>query len=307
MRRSTSTLCAAAVLLGCGGQLRIDASARDGEFTTAEGEDRIGLRARLPFGWRSAVVTWEVSRGAGDAWTAVSVDSGPRTEFVVRSPSGTARYRGRHEGSAEARSTRLERQRLRYRIVAVARRGDRELRSDTLALAQNLIAAVRQEYLDIGLRRGAAPRAWFREVAQLPPGLAYGDFDVAAMNPDFLERLGRLERIWKRDYALQWQLNSVFRNPVHNRFHIGGGSGSGPVSNSWHQFGCAVDLQTFPVLRSGRSPRADTLRARAFWDALAEEALELGFEVEPRDKNPNRPGASYSGVGHVHLEVDCIS
>ena len=118
-------------------------------------------------------------------------------------------------------------------------------------------------------------------------------------------RLATLERNWKADYQGQpWQINSLFRNPVHNRLHVIGG-GSGPVSNSWHQFGCAADLQTFPVLRAGSSA-ADSSNARQFWEALSQEALELEFQVEPRDKNPARPAASFSGVGHVHIETDCL-
>jgi hypothetical protein len=294
---------------GCGresDELEIElASPGDTAFTTAPGENRIRLRAELPSRLESAEVLWLVEQGIDDVWTPVPVPPGEETEIPVSTPSGTTRYQGSHPKTPELRAERLERQRIRYRVSAVARRGARSVHSDTLRIEQATGAAIRQEYLDLGLRRGAPPLAWFEEVEKLPKGLGYGDFDVAVAEPKFMALLAKLDTIWTKDYELPWQLNSFFRNPVHNRFHVTGG-GSGPISNSWHQFGCAADLQTYPVLSAGRSTQLDTVHARQFWDALSQQALLLGFQVEPRDKNPNRPGASYSGVGHVHLETDCI-
>jgi hypothetical protein len=277
----------------------------DTTFTTAEGENRIHLEAKLPSRFKSAEVAWRVEQGIGDAWTPVPVPPGEKTEIPVSVPAGTTRYRGAHPKTAELRAEQLRRQRIRYRVSATAQRGGRSIQSDTLQIEQAMRSAIRQEYLDLGLRRGAPPLDWFKQVKELPEGPTYGDFDDAVMEPAFQARLDTLAEIWTKDYELRWQINSLFRNPVHNRFHVTGG-GSGPISNSWHQFGCAVDLQTFPVLSAGRSSQSDTINARQFWDALSQEALLLEFQVEPRDKNPNRPGASYSGVGHVHLETDCI-
>jgi hypothetical protein len=280
-------------------------SSGDTEFTTASGENRIHLRAQLPAGFETAEVVWQVEQGIGDSWTPVSVPVGGETAISVATPTGTTRYQGSHPNTAQLRAAQLKRERIHYRVSAVARLGGRSLPSDTLQIEQATLAAIRQEYLDLGLRRGAPPLAWFKQIAQLPVGLLYGDFDVAVVEPHFMERLARLEEVWKKDYGLRWQINSIFRNPVHNRFHVVGG-GSGPISNSWHQFGCAADLQTYPLLGGGRATQQDSVNARQFWDALSQEAIELEFQVEPRDKNPARPGASYSGIGHVHLETDCI-
>lgn len=297
-------------VLGCGGggggTMKVELVSRgDTAFTSASGENRIRLKADVPGSLQPAEVTWQVARGIGTTWTTVKVPAGVTTEIPVSIPTGSTRYKGSHPTTATSKAERLMKQRVRYRVVAVAKGSGKEIRSDTLWVDQGGLAAIRQEYLDIGLRRGAPPSSWFRAVSTLPKGLGYGDFEVAAANPAFMERLAKLEDAWKSGYDLPWQLNSFYRNPAHNRFHVGG-SGSGPVSNSWHQFGCAADLQTFPILSGGGSSRADTVRARQFWDALAQEALELDFEVEPRDKNPARPGASYSGVGHVHIEMDCL-
>lgn len=277
----------------------------DSAFTTASDENRIRLRAKLPIGYESAEVIWRVEQGTGDGWVSVTVPEGRETEIVVTSPTETTRYQGVHPNTPALRAERLERQRLQYRVSAVARRGSLTAQSHTLTIPQSMRAAIRQEYLDLGLRHGAPPLQWFTEVGRLPQGLIHGDFEVAVAEPEFMQRLAKLEQIWKTEIGLRWQLNGLFRNPVHNRFHVRGG-GSGTVSNSWHQFGCAADLQTFPALTGGRATQLDSINARQFWDALAEESRRLDFDVEPRDKNPSRPGAAYSGVGHIHIETDCL-
>jgi hypothetical protein len=281
------------------------ASSGDTQFTTAEGENRIRLRAQLPPGFETAQVIWQVEQGIGGTWTSVSVAQGKETQISVVTPPGPTRFQGSHPNTAQLRAAQLQRERINYRVSATAQLGERSLASDTLQIQQSMLAAIRQEYYDLGLRRGAPPLTWFKETVQLPQGPPYGDFDMAVVEPKFMERLNQLEEVWRNDYGLRWQLNGLFRNPVHNRFHVVGG-GSGPVSNSWHQFGCAADLQTYPALGGGTAPRQDSLNARQFWDALAQEARQLDFDVEPRDKNPSRPAASFSGVGHVHIETDCI-
>ena len=296
------------LMVACGGgdddqALQVDVAA-DSMFTSAAGENTIGLKARLGPAFEGAEVKWEVEQGLGGAWKATPVAAGEETKLVVATPKGDRRFRGKHPTTAEQAAKQLDQRRLRYRIAAVARKDGKVARSTAVELTQALVATVRQEYLDIGLKRGAPPASWFHPVGGLPKGPTYGDHIIAVANPEFMKRLAKLERVWKNDYELPWQLNSHYRNPVHNRFHVGGG-GSGPASNSWHKFGCAADLQTYPILRRNVSPRADTVKARDFWNAMAEEALELGFEVEPRDKDPARPGRAYSGVGHLHVELDC--
>ena len=294
---------AATACRGVDKSVQVDIVAGDSMFTSLPRENALRLKARLGAGLEGAQVVWEVQRGLGPTWTPVTVAAGVETKLSVKTPKGDRRFKGDHPSSPEQAVTQLDRLRIRYRIIAVARKDGEEVRSAPVEITQSLVAAMRQEYLDIGLKRGAPPAAWFQPVGGLPTGPSYGDYGIAVANPDFMRRLADLERVWKTEYQLPWQLNSHYRNPVHNRFHVGGG-GSGPASNSWHQFGCAADLQSFPILVRA-SPRADTVKARDFWNALAEEALELGFEIEPRDNDPTRPGRAYSGVGHVHIELDC--
>ena len=128
-----------------------------------------------------------------------------------------------------------------------------------------------------------------------------GDYTVAVINPGFNSLFAALQ------IALQpWSLvvNSGYRNPVHNAYHVDKGRGSGAVSDSWHQYGCGDDIQTFPILPV--FPTAAQLAAtQSYWDAVADEALSLGFTVEPRDRDPQHPDVSFSGVGHVHIELKC--
>lgn len=284
------------------GSVQVVVVSSDSAFTSGAGENLIEVEARGE-SMDTTQIRWNVERREGERWAKVSVPDGRKIAIPVR-PMGVARLRGKHPSSPDSVAAQLDRLRLRYRIAAEASGSGATVRSTPIEITQSLVAAIRQEYLDVGLRHGAPPSAWFNETKSLPEGPSNGDYPIGVANPAFVATLKRLERVWRADYQLPWTLNSYYRNPIHNRFHVGG-SGSGPVSNSWHQFGCAADLQTFPRLTRGRSPTADTLKAKDFWTALAEEALELGFEVEARDKDPTRPGRSYSGVGHVHIELDC--
>ena len=101
------------------------------------------------------------------------------------------------------------------------------------------------------------------------------------MSPANLEQM---REAWARPY----QVNSFYGNPVHNRFHL---DPRASAVDSFHQYGCAADLQTFPFPRN--SPE-NILQALEFWDDLAELAVQQpwNFYVEPLED---------SGVGHVHV------
>jgi hypothetical protein len=91
---------------------------------------------------------------------------------------------------------------------------------------------------------------------------------------------------------------------VHNAFHVSAGKSSGTVSASWHQYGCAADIQTFPVV-DGDSPPSKILAARLYWKRLYDAAKLLHLEVEALDPDPRDDTKPYSGVGHVHIEFNC--
>jgi hypothetical protein len=82
-------------------------------------------------------------------------------------------------------------------------------------------------------------------------------------------------------------LNSQYRNPVHQWIHIGG------VHGSWHQYGCAADLQTFPANPTNAS---DSTSAWSFWSNLSGLARQRGFGIED---------STESGIGHVHVQIAC--
>ena len=118
-------------------------------------------------------------------------------------------------------------------------------------------------------------------------------------NRGFVAALDSMADAWGQPGT--WQVNGFYRNPVHNAYHVARGKSSGTVPASWHQYGCAADLQVFPST-DGTSPHKDSL-ALAFWHAMASLAQDQGFHVEPLVAT----GHSFSGLGHVHVERRCAS
>ncbi|UCG89011.1 MAG: hypothetical protein JSW71_10930 [Gemmatimonadota bacterium] len=95
----------------------------------------------------------------------------------------------------------------------------------------------------------------------------------------------------------RWQVNLIYRSPVHNE-HT-------PDSDdkSWHLYSCAADLQVFPV-RTVTKPDGtkdfandeERQAAEDFHAYLIDLAETLGFLTETREA---------SGIGHVHVYRPC--
>lgn len=152
---------------------------------------------------------------------------------------------------------------------------------------QDEIDTIREEYLELHQRR-VPGYGEFSPEPSTDPGVNTGDYAYMVFNNDFAVALNGLKDLWWD----RWQVNSIYRNPVHQIVHIR------QTGNSAHEYHCAADLQTFParervggvlVFRSA----ADSLAALAFWDRLAEVADGTGLIVERE---------ALSGVGHVHVE-----
>lgn len=178
---------------------------------------------------------------------------------------------------------------LKFEIVASVETADGEtLTSDPDTIRQDEIDTVREEYVELGHEWGfhrIPGRPEFEPEARCEIVCRNtGDYGIALLNNGFVDKLAALETRWPG----RWQINTIFRNPVHNNFH--GVPDADPTS--WHQFGCAADLQTFPVPRNSEKDRRD---ASIFWKELAAAADSVGFEVESMEK---------SGVGHVHVEIE---
>jgi hypothetical protein len=314
--RLAAGLCLAALACHRGGEpaggtgatyVRITAP-RDSEvaFTSHTGENGIPLAAELSGPAAGASVTWEVtpepaSGAAGGGDTPPAPPPGARTKLTVPRPTAARWGHVAHPASAAARARELETNRLAFRIVAVASKGANTWRSASVVIRQTEASTIREEYLDLKVPQGAPPAGSL--VRQAPGGTAAepnnGDYQYAVRNASFDALFAQLRQNWLSVHpAKEWQVNSGYRNPVHNMFHVSKGVGSGAVSSSWHQYGCAADLQTFPATRSTPAQMAEAVR---FWEALANEALLLGFDVEPLQS----ANGSFSGIAHVHVEKDC--
>ena len=273
-------------------------------FTSAAGDNTVALRAELSGPAVGGAVTWEVTPTAGSGSTGVAIPSlaiGPTANLVIPAPGSGRWERVSHPSSAAARAHQLLAKSIAFQVVAIARKGSDTYRSAPLEIRQNEIGTLREEYEELDVPQGVpAARSIVRQspetAAATPNG---GDYDLVVRNAAFDVLLNRLKQRWLSVHSAgEWQINGGYRNPVHNRFHVGRGVGSGSVSSSWHQYGCAADLQTFPT---SRNTTAQITEATLFWDAMANEALLLGFDVEPLQS----ANGSFSGLGHVHVEKDC--
>ncbi len=260
-------------------------------FSGAGGDDLIKLLAKTGDPAMESLVKWEVKDYEGDlVQTPIpdDVPDGLESEFTVPAPSAS-RWSAPHPYA-------LTRTALAYEIRATIPdpfAADGLKKSEPRYASQDAKDAQRQEYIDLSVPQRMIPAR-----GDLAPHKYYDrpDYPHAVVNKGFDELFAKLEAAWK---PMQWQVNGLYRSPGHNAYHVPGGSSSGTVSGSWHQYGCGADIQTFPVLTPTSTPE-DRVEANDFWDALAAEAKALGFTVE-RKTGPK----PFSGVGHVHVELKC--
>jgi len=260
-----------------------------GSFSAKPGENQIALQAQVTPVNLSSAVTWRIEEDPSHYPLSPLPSSSPQgadASFTVR-VLGPGRWPGKH-----AASLQLEPKQLSYKVTAMVTDGTGQVReSETKLVTQDEIDTEREEYVELGVSRGVPARGMF--------GAHFGnsgDYRVAVINPGFDGSFVALELAWGPSTL---QVNSLYRNPVHNRLHVSG------AANSLHQYGCAADLQTFPVL-----PVFPTLpelqKAQNYWDLLRDAAVDVGFDVEQRDPDPAIPQQASSGVGHVHIETECI-
>jgi hypothetical protein len=274
-----------------------DANARAGAFTTRAGENHLQLRAQPPVSVAAGIVTWHI-RGINPAegWV-LEAEPGASTIVELRPPPRSRWSSVKHPGDLSRKALALE-------VTASTTVDGRTLTSAPLVLHQDEISAIRQEYVDLGVGQGIPKRSDFVNASGSHSSLSQqvannGDYRVFMVNRGFVAALDSMADAWGQPST--WQVNGFYRNPVHNAYHVARGKSSGTVPASWHQYGCAADLQVFPST-DGTSPHKDSL-ALAFWHAMASLAQDQGFRVEPLIAT----GHSFSGLGHVHVERRCAS
>jgi len=264
-----------------------------GSFTTRSGENKLSLAAGVTPATLAPTIRWEIVDDPADAVVTfepngVTPTFGSNVEAFVPTQDAGRWAAVPHPGSLNQKS-------LALRVTAAIDASGTLVRSAPAIVRQDEIDTIREEYIELGVAQGVPGRGQFGASATNK-----GDYTVAVINPGFNSLFAALQIAVQ---PLSLVVNSGYRNPVHNAYHVDKGRGSGAVLDSWHQYGCGDDIQTFPVLPDFPTA-AQLAAAQSYWDAVADEALSLGFEVEPRDYDPQKPH-SFSGVGHVHIELRC--
>lgn len=267
-----------------------------GSFTTKADEHTVTMRAQATGGCSAFAdsIRWDVRDAPNDqvksyAPDPASLGRGPVISWDVPVPQDVSRWsKTQHPGTLGEKS-------LAFEVAAsVVDDAGHEVDSQTDTVHQDEIDTDREEYVEFqgaGLDRGVPGRGSFGAHDHNS-----GDYHVAVINAQFDGLLAELQSGWKQ----QFTVNSLYRNPVHQAYHLGLGMGE-----SWHFYGCAADIQTYPRLHS-LSPRADTVKAEEFWQGLSHSARLEGLFVERENRDPTQPTLPFSGVGHVHVDIHCF-
>lgn len=252
-------------------------------FTAAPAERTIALQAAVNPGDPAPDVTWEILDAPSDRVNSIPPAQplrGASTSFALPKHD-RGRWPADHPGDDNRKP-------LKYTVTAVWTKDGETYRSDPVTVGQDLIDTIREEYYEFGLAalgRHIPTRDEFFPSPRVSIGPNNGDYSYAVLEPNFIAKLADLYAVWRGD----WQLNTIYRNPNHNlNGHIPSTNKSRPSLVTWHMWGCAADLQTFP--------RDGSARQYAFWHALNDLAVENGWDTED---------LQHAKVGHVHVELDC--
>jgi len=253
----------------------------NGSFTTGPGEQLITLKATIAPAALAASVDWSVTpapEAAAETQAPATIPLGATSGFPVPPPANAP---GRWQGYGHPGDLKVKR--LGYEATATVSSGGTTHGSEPARVYQDEIDVAREEYVEFGI--GVPGRGEFTVEPPLETGINTGDYGVMVFNNAFVTHLNNLAFGWTA-YG-QWQVNSVYRNPIHELSHIKDKYGNvirGSL-NSWHLYACASDIQTFG---------ADSAARDDFWAQLRDLATRQGFdEVEPK---------VLSTISHVHVE-----
>ncbi|MFL5608167.1 MAG: hypothetical protein ACJ8AD_17070 [Gemmatimonadaceae bacterium] len=252
-------------------------------FSFARRERTIELQAAVNPDEPAPEVSWEVVDAPNDRVNSIpppQPQGGASTSFALPKHD-RSRWPTDHPGDDDRKS-------LKYKVTAIWTKDGDTYRSDPVTVGQDPIDTIREEYYEFGLTtlgRHIPTRDEFSPSPSVSVGANNGDYPYAVLEPVFMAKLVELNVLW----AGSWQLNTIYRNPNHNlNGHIPSTNKSRPSLVTWHMWGCAADLQTFP--------RDGSERQYTFWHALNDLAVERGWDTED---------LGHAKVGHVHVELDC--
>src|SRR5437867_2875390 len=260
-----------------------------GSFTSRAGENRLSLGAGVTPASLAPTIQWEIVDDPTDAVTTfepngVTPPFGSNVEAFVPAQDAGRWAAIPHRGSLTQKS-------LALRVTAAVDGSGTLIRSTPAVVRQDEIDTVREEYIELGLVPPG--RGQFTGEPPVEVGLNTGDYGVMVWSDAFTTVLNALRFAW----TASWQINSQYRNPVHQKWHVGS------ETNSAHQYSCAADLQTCPARVEDAATHErhfrtvqDSLTASQYWTALADLADRQGFIVEP---------LKASKIGHVHVQKAC--
>jgi hypothetical protein len=252
-------------------------------FTFARAERTITLQAAVNPVVSAPDVTWEILDAPNDRVNSIPPAQPPKgaSASFVLPKHDRGRWPTDHPGADDRKP-------LRYTVTAVWKKDGETYFSDPVTIGQDLIDTIREEYYEFGLTalgRHIPTRDEFFSSPRVSIGPNNGDYPYAVLEPNFMAKLADLYAAWRG----AWQLNTIYRNPNHNlNGHIPSTNKSKPSLVTWHMWGCAADLQTFP--------RDGSEKQYTFWHALNDLAVENGWDTED---------LKHAKVGHVHVELDC--
>jgi hypothetical protein len=252
-------------------------------FTAGRAERTIALEAAVDGDAPAPDVTWEVLDAPGDRVSSIPPAQpleGLSTSFILPKHD-RSRWPTDHPGDDDRKS-------LKYKVTAIWTKDGETIRSEPVSVGQDPIDTIREEYYEFGLTtlgRHIPRRDEFVPSPRVSVGPNNGDYAYAVLERNFVAKLVELYVTWRG----AWQLNTIYRNPNHNlNGHIPSTNKSRPSLVTWHMWGCAADLQTFP--------RDGSARQYTFWHELNALAVESGWDTED---------LVHAKVGHVHVELDC--
>ena len=283
-------------------------------FTTRAGERTIQVHARV---WPESFadqIQWTVSDFPNDSFVtalpqSMIQDHGSVLEFDVPDQDtlrfnhyGTAEYDEHDNPTPNGRPGYWYEKTLGYRVVAYIPAADAgngttaRVESKPFDVVQDELDVQREEYIELLASRGkVVPRREdFSFWTISYPGENSGDYRYRMYRAGFQNGVDSLQTLFLALKPRTWQVNVVYRGVVHNLRHVP--SKQGPSRNSWHMYGCAADLQTFPVHPGPDTSTVAYHHARAYWDDLSSLADSLQFGIEPLKE---------SGIGHVHVHRFC--
>jgi hypothetical protein len=266
----------------------------NGSFTTKSSESKINLQATVTPATLAASIKWFAADDPSDhVQTAApaTIPDGSPSSFNVPAAQPIARYSAySHPGNLDQKSLSL-----RVRAQVTDNAGVTVFGSDTVTVRQDEIDTIREEYIELNISHGVPSRDKF-SLVPINTFQNCGDFNYAFIDPAFVSAINQLQVSFNRGPLT---INVIYRNPVHNKLHAStnacGGKSSVVDPNSWHQYGCAADFQTFPT-QPNTPAKLDA--ALAYHSDLSGIARSLHFHVEELVPKNGHLG---SGVGHVHV------